>query len=253
MISKVISQRTSQPGFACLTYHIVGEGQGQYAVSEGQLREHLAFLKRYGYTVEGFDGLESRVRAGKDLPERYAVVTLDDGDYSAMVSADILSEFGFGATFFLTRDRSVGRSGYIRRSEIRELRSRGFSLGTHGTTHRKLTFLPERACLAELAESKEWLEGVLGEAVGYWAAPGGYVNRRVVACAKECGYVLGGTCREWMNTGKPALPATINRVNIRRNFSVDRIRRIACGDPAFYLWRQARSAALYVPKQLFRG
>jgi peptidoglycan/xylan/chitin deacetylase (PgdA/CDA1 family) len=47
-------------------------------------------------------------------------------------------------------------SGFIRGPDIRALRQRGFSLGTHGTTHRALTLMPREQCLAELVESKPW-------------------------------------------------------------------------------------------------
>lgn len=72
-----------------------------------------------------------------------------------MRAAEILDEYGAKATFFLIRDRSLQKPSYIRESQIRELRQRGFSLGTHGTTHRKLTFLPEQALGEELRGSKE--------------------------------------------------------------------------------------------------
>ena len=243
-----------QSGFACLTYHVVGNEDNQYAVSARQLRDHLSFLRQEAFTVEGFDGLEARLKSGDPLPESYVVMTWDDGHHSSVQAADILSEYGCGATFFVTRDRSEYKSGFIRRSEIRELRARGFSIGTYGTTHLKLTFLPESSCRAELVESKSWLEEVLGETVRYWAAPGGYVNRRVTSYAESQGYVLTGTCREWMNSGKQLkLPAQVNRVNVRKSFSVGDIKRIVYGDLAFYSWRQIRSAALYVPKQVVRG
>src|SRR5947207_1291423 len=146
--------------FACLTYHVIGSGEDQYTVSERQLRDHLTVLKQEAFTIEGFDGLETRLRANQALPERYAVITLDDGDGSSLLAADVLQEYGCGATFFLTRDRSEKDSRFLRRPGICELRRRGFSLGTHGTSHRKLTFMPEKSCIAELAESKEWLEDV---------------------------------------------------------------------------------------------
>ena len=134
------------------------------------------------------------------------------------------------------------------------MRTRGFSLGTHGTSHQKLTFLPEHLCLAELTESKQWLEDVTGDAVRYWAAPGGYVNRRVRQLAEAQGYILTGTCREWMNTPSACpLPGPVNRVNIRQNFGLEQIRKIVYGDRAFYLKRRMRAAALYVPKQLMRN
>lgn len=247
------AEMISKKEFACLTYHIIGDHKDQYAVNEKQLRDHLRFLKGEGFEVEGFEQLEGRLRSNLAWPDKYAVLTLDDGHETSMVAADLLEEHGCQATFFVTRDRSQTKPGYIRVSEIHELRRRGFSFGTHGTTHQKLTFLPERSCIAELEESKQWLEDVLGERVGYMAAPGGFMNARVFTLAKALGYVLVGTCREKRNApGRMSLPCLVNRVNVRRHFSLRNVRDIVNGGLPFYLWRQVRSAALALPKQVLR-
>ena len=239
--------------FACLTYHVIGEWKHQYTVSEKQLRDHLRFLKAEGFVVEGFEQLEARLRSKQEWPDRYAVLTLDDGHESCMRAADLLGEYECQATFFVTRDRSQGKPGFIRVPQIRELRRRGFSLGTHGATHRKLTFLPEESCIEELRGSKQWLEDTLGEQVSYMAAPGGFINARVANLALEHGYVLTGTCHERMNSPRTmVLPGLVNRVNVRRHFSLRHLHDIVYGCFTFYLWRQIRSAALAIPKQLIR-
>lgn len=244
-------ERQSESKFACLTYHKIGAGADQYTVSEKQIRDQLSLLKAEAYVVEGFEQLEVRLRSDQELPARYAILTLDDGHESAMRAADMLEEHGCKATFFLTRDRSRERPGFIRDAQIRELRRRAFSLGTHGTTHRKLTFLPEKECVKELRESKEWLEFVLGEEVGYMAAPGGFINSRIAELSFQLGYVLLGTCDEWLNSPKTlTLPGMVSRVNVRQHFSPSNFRRIIEGSPTFYLWRRVRAAALWIPKQL---
>ncbi len=239
--------------FACLTYHVIGEGASQYSVNERQLRAHLALLKAEAYFVEGFEELEARLRMKQEWPTRYVVLTVDDGQESSMRAADVLEEYGCQATFFLTRDRCLKKPGFIRGAEIRELRKRGFSLGTHGTTHRKLTFMPEQACIEELKGSKQWIEDVLGEEVRYMAAPSGYINARVMKLTHEQGYALTATCNEWMNSRQTmTLPGKVNRVNIRQHFSMQAFRHAVEGYPGFYIWRQARAAALVIPKQLLR-
>lgn len=147
-----------------------------------------------------------------------------------MLAAGLLHQYGCQATFFLTRDRCLRKNGYIRDSQIRELWEGGFSLGTHGTTHRALTILPREECVAELAESKEWLEDVIGEEIRYTAAPGGFINRRVMRLVREQGYVLTGTCKEWMNSPTiMTLPDSVNRVNIRRHFGIKAFKSIVEG------------------------
>ncbi len=237
--------------FATLTYHAIGAGNGSYTVSHQQLREQLALLRGEGYVVEGFEQLEDRLRAGQTLPRRYAVITVDDGYKSAMWAADMLAERGCLATFFLTRDWCMHRQDFLSSAEIREIRDAGFSVGTHGTTHRKLTFLSEEACLGELVESKLWLEDVIGGGVRYMAVPGGFINARILGLARGSGYSLVGTCREWMNSPEAVRKlGSVNRVNIRSHFSLRDFERIIGGELSFYLWRRARSAALALPKQI---
>lgn len=247
-------QHRPKQKFSCLTYHIIGEGISQYTTTEAQLRAQLELLNAKEYAADGFEQLEAKLRFGGCFPCRYVVLTIDDGHESSMRAADILEAYGCKATFFLTRDRSVKKLGFLRAGEIRELRGRGFSLGTHGATHRKLTSLSDRACVEELRGSKEWLEDVIGEEVRYTAAPGGYINGRVLRLSAECGYVLTATCREWMNSsGCMKLPGAVNRVNIRQHFSSRNFHQAVEGHLCFYVWRRMRAAALAVPKRFMRG
>jgi peptidoglycan/xylan/chitin deacetylase (PgdA/CDA1 family) len=236
--------------FACLTYHRIGSEEDQYSVTEEQLRSHLTLLLAESRTAEGFEQLEERLLHATIWPIPYALLTFDDGDESSLRAADVLERYGANATFFLTRDRCLNASGFIREPQIRELRKRGFSLGTHGTTHRKLTQMPERACIQELENSKCWLEDVIGEEVRYMAAPGGYINSNILKLAYQRGYTLVGTCHERMNSlASMTLPNTVNRVNVRRHFSLKAFRQATCGSYLFYIWRMARALGLAVPKR----
>jgi peptidoglycan/xylan/chitin deacetylase (PgdA/CDA1 family) len=237
--------------FACLTYHAIGNEFAQYVISEDQLRNQLEFLNQEGFVVEGFKQLEFRLRANSIFPGKYVLLTVDDGHESALRVADLLESCGCNATFFLTRDKALGKPGYLGPEELRELRRRGFSLGTHGTTHRNLTAMSEQACAAELGGSKKWLEDVTGEEVRYMAAPGGFVSRRVLRLAYGFGYRLIGTCRESVNSVSTLnLPGTLNRVNVRQHFSLADFRRIVENDFGFYLGRRIRSSILWLPKKI---
>lgn len=53
----------------------------------------------------------------------------------------------------------------------------------------------------------------------------------VLRTAQEQGYVLTGTCNEWMNSAQAMrLPGVVNRVNVRRHFSMSDFRRILEGN-----------------------
>jgi peptidoglycan/xylan/chitin deacetylase (PgdA/CDA1 family) len=113
--------------------------------------------------------------------------------------------------------------------------------------------MAEEACAAELSESKQWLQDVIGEEIRYMAAPGGYINARILRLAYRSGYTLIGTCRERMNSPETMkLPGTVNRVNIRQHFSLRDFCNAVQGHRGFYTWRQIRAASLAIPKQLLR-
>lgn len=68
------------------------------------------------------------------------------------------------------------------------------------------------------------------------SAPGGFVDACMTRLSQETGYMLIGTCREWLNsTAEMRLPCEINRVNIRRHFTLADFRRIVENDFGFYL------------------
>lgn len=111
--------------------------------------------------------------------------------------------------------------------------------------------MPEEDCIAELRESKLWLEDVVGERIGYLSAPQGACNRRILRLAHQEGYVLTGTSVEWMNSfAEMTVPGKVDRVAVRGHFSRVAFRHIIEGHLPFYLWRQVRSAALIIPKRI---
>ncbi len=241
--------------FAILTYHIVGdEPKRQYATSGRDFTRQLSYLKAEGYIAENLELLEQRLRGRSPFPSRYVVITLDDGHESSMYAADVLAAMGCGATFCVIRDRSQGREGYIRPADIRELRKGGFSIASHGVSHRRLTRIPRSECLHELWGSKEWLEDLLGGEVRHFAAPGGDFDSRVTELAFRVGYTLFGTCTEDMNrASRLRLPGLLNRINVRAHFSMEDFRSIVEGRRLFYWKRQARAAVLTIPKLCLRG
>ncbi len=241
--------------FACLTYHVLGErSENQYQVSKDGFCNQLGHLKAAGYSVENLDQLEKRLRDHAPFPDRYVVVTLDDGHRSGIYAAEALFSAGCNATFCVVRQKSQHRSGYLREAQIRDLRRSGFSIASHGVTHGRLTQMTRSRCIQELRDSKAWLEDLLGEEVRHFAAPGGYFNARVTQLAFEEGYMLFGTCVEAMNsTDRLTLPAVLNRVNVRSHFPMSTFQSILEGDPLFYWRRRVRGAVLAIPKFLSRG
>jgi peptidoglycan/xylan/chitin deacetylase (PgdA/CDA1 family) len=77
-------------------------------------------------------------------------------------------------------------------SEIEHWRARGFDFGSHGATHRRLTWLDDREVQEDLARAREVLRVRLGpEAARAVAYPFGAVDARIVRHAASAGHDLG--------------------------------------------------------------
>ncbi len=238
--------------FACLMYHFIRDDGGRYSVSARQFDGHLAYLQDRGFVVEGFEQLERRIANGEPFPERYALMTIDDGELSCIRFADALSRHGFKGTFFVVRDYARQSSDHLDEEQIMELRRGGFSIGTHGASHLGLARMPLDAARKELRESRDWLEQLLGEPVRYMSAPHGYVNSQVMKAVFQTGYTLAGTSTEAVNfVDRLRLPAQIARVAVRRGFTLHTLDKIISGYRPFYAYRQLRSAVMALPKRIF--
>ena len=89
-------------GFTAADSHEGIENHEGKHVHVGRFREHLAFLKRHHNVVPLGDVVQALI-AGTPLPERAAVITIDDGYRSIYtVAYPALREFGLPASVFLT-------------------------------------------------------------------------------------------------------------------------------------------------------
>ncbi len=243
--------------FSCLMYHKLSGVPGrrnysdQYSIDTSAFREHVSLLQDEGYVIEDIATFTKRIIESRSIPERYVLLTFDDGHKSGLDAAEILSVFRTKATFFLTKSYCEQLPDYLSPEEIRSLRTEGFSIGTHGVTHCGLPFLSYKEIRRELAESKHWLEEILGEEVTMISVPGGYIDDRTLALCFEHGYQIVGNSEEQMNSrSNISLPLVINRVAVRRHFSLNTIWSIVTGGTFFYFWRRVRAKSLWLPKRV---
>jgi peptidoglycan/xylan/chitin deacetylase (PgdA/CDA1 family) len=179
------------------------------------------------------------------------VLTFDDGYQSFLPVAELLATRGMQATFFLTRDLCQQRSDFLRDPEIRRLGELG-EVGTHGTSHARLSHLPPAAASQELVESRQWLEDLLGREVRFMSVPGGFWSPSRQRLAIQAGYTLVGNSREWWNRAQLVRRwRQVNRVALRSHFSPVQFDRILRRDLRFYIPRWLRFLALAIPKSLW--
>jgi len=89
----------------------------QLRIDEEDFRQHLHFLSKH-YKVISLRDLVRSMSPHESLPERVAVITIDDGYAGvAEIAAPLLDEFGLPATVFLCTDFLGGRPLYHDRVE----------------------------------------------------------------------------------------------------------------------------------------
>lgn len=148
---------------------------------------------------------------------KYAVITFDDVPYDAYKNAvPILVQRNLPFTLFVTTG-FVGQDGYMNVEQIKDVDSLDLcTIGAHTVSHPNLRYCDDP--LFELANSKEYLEGLLEHPIDIMAYPYGRqssVSRRVMACAKHAGFKCAfGT-----------VDAPISDISIRSEFYLPRVVR----------------------------
>jgi peptidoglycan/xylan/chitin deacetylase (PgdA/CDA1 family) len=185
-----------------LCYHRIGGPLelGVTRVGRSVFARQMTALAKAGWRSLTLDAYAAAPHAAR----RTFLLTFDDGYASLADHAyPVLADLGFTATTFLITDY-VGRTNtwdvrytwnrlpHLAWHDVERWRSRGFDFGSHGATHRRLTWLDDAAIHEDLARSREVLRARLGPDAGRAIAyPFGAVDARVFGHAEGAGYELG--------------------------------------------------------------
>lgn len=212
-------------------------GYVRYIVPEADFRSQVRFLRDSGLPVMNVtQSFSSKADA--------IVMTFDDGcETDLLTAAPILRDAGFQATFYITTG-FIGNRGYLLPGQVRDLNDMGFEIGCHSMTHPFLDDLNDSQLQRELGDSKSQLEDMTGRRVDHFSCPGGRSGLKVIAKAKECGYVSVATSRVGRNLVS-ADRFALARVAVMRGFGLADFRDLCQGQGLrqMQLREQARSLA----------
>ena len=117
-----------------------------------------------------------------------ARLSFDDGNASDLrVAAPALAQRGLTGQFFPLAGR-LGTPGSLNTDDVRELASRGMTIGSHGMAHRSWRGMDPVAHRAELIEARQQLAEAAGMAITEAACPLGRYDRRLLADLRKLGY-----------------------------------------------------------------
>jgi peptidoglycan/xylan/chitin deacetylase (PgdA/CDA1 family) len=182
-----------------LAYHGVCPGN-DLCVSPRDFRDHLFYLVERFKIVSLSEHLSGNL---KDQSEGVVALTFDDAyknvyDYAL----PILSELKLPATIYVPsgyvgacnewdRGRHEPLMEIMDGTKLREVRFKGFRIGSHSKSHRRLSTLNATDLVDEAMSSKKALEDILGETVKDFAYPYGHrgdYDSRGIKALKEAGY-----------------------------------------------------------------
>ncbi len=177
-----------------LVYHKVSENYewGLTTTTPKQFRAQMLELQRLGF-------LFSNIK-NQDISKNQILVTFDDG-YSNIneFAVPILDEVGGVATVFAISDY-VGKKNswdyfpvekqvdHMNWTELRELHDRGWEIGSHGKTHRRLVGMDTKQVRSELITSKKHIEDQLGGEVTTFCPPFNVWDSDLVSEIEQAGY-----------------------------------------------------------------
>ena len=227
-------------------YHAVGTAirndvRGLYNMSASRFEQHARLL------VHGFGNrlvpLAPPALEGDSL--RIAV-TFDDGYRDNLTAAaPLLVELGVPFTVFVcTGAVADRRAGFLRPQDLRELAAfPGVVIGSHTVRHPRLTECDDRRLHAELADSKAYLEDLLGQSVDSVSYPHGAVDQRVRSAVQEAGYKLGASSRFDINLARRD-PLLLCRTDIWARDDARVLEQKVRGDWDWMRWRAADPSSL---------
>ncbi len=178
-------------------YHRFGEERYPSTnISADQFESHLKYLQQSKTEVYSLSEIVSRLRSGQKLPDKAAVLTVDDG-FSSFLShgMPLLRQYGFPVTLFVNTD-SVGSSGYMTWDDLRALVKQGVVIGNHSATH---DYLIERRggettaawsdrIKADILQAESDFLKELGQKPTLFAYPYGEFSQELVAIVKNLGF-----------------------------------------------------------------
>ena len=160
-------------------------------------KAHLEILQAEQFSVLTLGQIVDRIKAGESLPQRCAVISVDDGYLSFLTDGwPLLKEYGYPATLFVSTD-SVGGADFMDWQQLRLLMQEGVEIGNHSASHAYLLDrLPGESqsewrtrVSGDLKRSKSQFKEHLGTSPRLFAYPYGEFSLELSELVQTAGFV----------------------------------------------------------------
>jgi peptidoglycan/xylan/chitin deacetylase (PgdA/CDA1 family) len=214
-----------------LLYHSVDDEPradfARWSVSVKQFEEHMAVVRRGGWTTVTMSTLVRLLGAGEELPERLIAVTFDDGFEDVLTRAVPVMDEMVGTAYVTSGylrdipDPQLDRPGrMLASSQLAAIADAGWEVGVHGHRHVALDAVGRLTAARDITESKHRVEDALGAPTTSFAYPYGYHDKYVQSLVRDAGFAHAVAVK---NLYSHALddPWGIARITIERGMDAD--------------------------------
>lgn len=214
-----------------------------YAVPRHRFREHLRSIADHRSSVDVISGF----RLWRNQSPTF--LTFDDGAANALCAAAELEKKGWRGHFFVTTNW-IGRSGFLDRQQIRELRQCGHVVGSHSCSHpARMSRLTWNELRKEWSDSCAILSDILGEPVKVASVPNGFYSTSVGQAAAASGLAVLFTSDATSVSHVLDGCLILGRYLIRWYTSADEAGAIAAGR----LWPRYKQTLSWESKKVFKN
>jgi len=168
-----------------------------YSIRADLFNEHVCFLKKQGWHTALFRDLHN----GSALPRKTVILTFDDGYADNYDGAFLpLMENNMRATWFITTD-CIGKHSdmmgaplpMLTAEQLRQMKKAGMEIGSHTCAHPDLRQLSYQQQQAEMIQSRQILETIIGGKISTFAYPYGHYNEDSITALNDADYQLACT------------------------------------------------------------
>ena len=173
-----------------LYHHVLPDPASKsYSLDVKTFEEQMQILSYLGYESITTIQLREAIIHGAELPVKPILLTFDDGNIDNYTFAyPIMKSYGFSGTIYIVANR-LNAEGFVNVSNLQEMITTGWEIGSHTYTHPDLTEIPGDSLRGELLASRTTLEETLDIEVLSLAYPFGLYDQSIADKAEDYGYL----------------------------------------------------------------
>jgi peptidoglycan/xylan/chitin deacetylase (PgdA/CDA1 family) len=193
LLSSTVALEAQSFDIPVFAYHRFGDSR--YPSTDIPLsvfESQLQYLADNHYTVLTLGAAVAKWKAGKALPDKAAILTIDDGYLSFYENGwPLLKKYGFSATIFV-QTGTIGGNDFINWPQIKEMQKAGIEIGNHSHEHTQFLNLDETergaVFLRDLAEASDHFQEHLGSTPALYCYPYGEWTPDMEQMLRDAGF-----------------------------------------------------------------